>query len=134
MKSNQLRSPGDPQRVMGCLWIIGGFCELVRNIYGFLWRPTPLKSQVREKMGTHYSPGDLGGEEDRHLPHSPSIFTVNPLDSLGRTLPRCKGPSKMNRAGLRSGGWGWGGAHPCALEFLGATVICIQLRKRLGGS
>lgn len=94
--------------------IIGGFCELVRNIYDFLCEPTPLKSQIREKMGTHYSPGGLGGEEDRHLSHWPFIFTVNPLDSFGRTLPRCKGPGKMNGAGLRSRGvGGWDSSPMC---------------------
>lgn len=58
------------------------------------------------------------------------IIVVNPLDNLGRILPDAKALAKINGAGLRSG-WGCG-AHPCALEFLGAPVICIQLRKRVG--
>lgn len=42
--------------------------------------------------------------------------------------------NERSRAEFWGRGWGTvagGVAHPCALEFFGATVICIQLRKRV---
>lgn len=78
---------------------MGNFCEPVSIPFDFLWRLSPLRAKVREKIGTHYSPGDpVGGEVGtRPSCHLPWWIRMNSF------VLRCKGPGKKNGAGLRSG-------------------------------